>query len=55
MTRPEILTAALDRFRLLGFEQSTIREAGTEAEAPVAFYEHPSKEMSSQIEGRLHV
>jgi AcrR family transcriptional regulator len=67
-TRSRILTAALDRFRVRGFDQTTMREIATEAgvalgsayyyfeskEALVmAFYEQANKEMSVQIEDRL--
>jgi AcrR family transcriptional regulator len=67
-TRSRILTSALDRFRVRGFDQTTMREIATEAgvalgsayyyfeskEALVmAFYEQASNEMSVQIEDRL--
>ena len=67
-TRSRILSAALDRFRVRGFDQTTMREIAAEAgvalgsayyyfaskEALVmAFYEQASREMSAQIEDRL--
>src|ERR1700682_3754262 len=67
-TRSRILASALDRFRVRGFDQTTMREIATKAgvalgsayyyfdskEALVmAFYEQASREMSVQIEDRL--